>query len=62
MLKETDTQEMLRASVCAEVLEAQNDRDRKQICGCLELGRSYRRTVINYEAKLRLMKSFKVGF
>lgn len=49
---------MLRASVRAEVLEARNDRDRKQICGFLELGRHYRRTVINYEAKLRLMKLF----
>lgn len=48
---------MLRASVRAEVLEARNDRDRKQICGFLELGRRYR-TIINYEAKLRLMKLF----
>lgn len=56
---------MLRASVCAEVLEAQSDRDRKQICGCLELGRSYRRTVINYEGKLAIdeiiLKSYFSG-
>lgn len=38
LLKETDTQEMLRASLRAEGLEAQSDRDRKQICGCVELG------------------------